>query len=100
MEDKKIDISISEEIAEGIYSNGAVIAHSSSEFVIDFIRLMPGVAQAKVKSRVVLAPEHAKRLLLSLNENIRAYEKMFGSIDVLSPQQEILKTTITGKGEA
>ena len=69
-----------EEVSEGVYSNLAMIAHSSSEFVIDFIRLMPGVPKAKVKSRIVITPEHAKRLANALMENINKYEKGFGTI--------------------
>ena len=76
----QINIELSEEIAEGIYSNLAMIAHSNSEFVIDFIRLMPGVPKAKVKSRVIITPEHAKRFLLALKDNIEKYEAMFGPI--------------------
>lgn len=76
----QINIELSEETAEGIYANLAMIAHSSSEFVIDFIRLMPGVPKAKVKSRVVITPEHAKRLLTALEENIDKYEATFGEI--------------------
>ncbi len=76
----QINIELSEEIAEGVYSNLAMIAHSNSEFVIDFIRLMPGVPKAKVKSRIVITPEHAKRLLAALKENIRKYEDTFGAI--------------------
>jgi hypothetical protein len=76
----QINIELSEEIAEGIYSNLAMIAHSNSEFVIDFIRLMPGVPKAKVKSRIVITPEHAKRLLSALKDNIQKYEATFGSI--------------------
>lgn len=86
-EDKKsnkasnqINIELSEDIAEGVYANLAMIAHSSSEFVIDFIRLMPGVPKAKVKSRVVITPEHAKRLLKALEENVNKYESSFGDI--------------------
>jgi len=75
-----INIELSEEIAEGIYSNLAMIAHSNSEFVIDFIRLMPGVPKAKVKSRIVITPEHAKRFLLALKDNIEKYENSFGAI--------------------
>lgn len=87
MEDSKkgkapnqINIELSEEIAEGVYANLAMIAHSNSEFVIDFIRLMPGVPKAKVKSRIVITPEHAKRLLYALKENIDKYEESFGVI--------------------
>ena len=76
----QINIELSEEIAEGEYANLAMIAHSNSEFVIDFIRLMPGVPKAKVKSRIVITPEHAKRLLNALNDNIQKYEDTFGAI--------------------
>ncbi|MEM7107782.1 MAG: DUF3467 domain-containing protein [Bacteroidota bacterium] len=76
----QINIELSEEIAEGEYANLAMIAHSNSEFVIDFIRLMPGVPKAKVKSRIVITPEHAKRLLGALNDNIQKYEDTFGPI--------------------
>jgi hypothetical protein len=76
----QINIELSEEIAEGIYSNLAMIAHSNSEFVIDFIRLMPGVPKARVKARVIITPEHAKRLLAALKDNISKYEATFGPI--------------------
>lgn len=76
----QINIELSEEIAEGIYANLAMIAHSNSEFVIDFIRLMPGVPKAKVKSRLVITPEHAVRLLNALKDNIHKYEETFGPI--------------------
>ena len=76
----QINIELTEEIAEGIYSNLAMIAHSNSEFVIDFIRLMPGVPKAKVKARIVITPEHAKRFLLALQDNIEKYENSFGAI--------------------
>jgi len=76
----QINIELSEEIAEGVYSNLAMIAHSNSEFVIDFIRLMPGVPKAKVKSRIIVTPEHAKRLLVALKDNISKYEEVFGAI--------------------
>ena len=76
----QINIELSEETAEGTYANLAMIAHSSSEFVIDFIRLMPGVPKAKVKSRIVITPEHAKRLLTALKENISKYESTFGEV--------------------
>ncbi len=76
----QINIELSEEVAEGIYANLAMIAHSNSEFVIDFIRMMPGVPKAKVKSRIVITPEHAKRLLYALKDNIEKYEETFGVI--------------------
>ncbi|MGB4972974.1 MAG: DUF3467 domain-containing protein [Cyclobacteriaceae bacterium] len=76
----QINIELSDEIAEGIYSNLAMIAHSNSEFVVDFIRLMPGVPKARVKSRIIITPEHAKRLLAALKDNIDKYEATFGPI--------------------
>ena len=76
----QINIELSEETAEGTYSNLAMIAHSNSEFVIDFIRLMPGVPKAKVKARIVITPEHAKRFLSALKDNIDKYENSFGPI--------------------
>ena len=76
----QLQIELSEEMAEGIYSNLAIITHSNSEFVIDFVRVMPGVPKAKVKSRIVLTPDHAKRLLMALNDNISKFEDMNGDI--------------------
>lgn len=76
----QLNIELPEEIAQGIYSNLAIITHSSSEFVLDFVRIMPGVPKAKVKARVVLTPEHAKRLLYALQDNIKKFEAMHGSI--------------------
>lgn len=80
-EQNQLNIELSEDVAQGTYSNLAVISHSSSEFVVDFIRLMPGVPKAKVQSRIILTPEHAKRLLSALQENIAKYESQFGSIN-------------------
>lgn len=78
---QQLNIELPEELAEGIYSNLAVISHSNSEFVIDFIRMMPGVPKAKVKSRLIMTPQHAKRLLAALNENIIKFENAFGEIE-------------------
>ena len=83
MEDLKnnqLNIELSEEVAEGIYSNLAVITHSNSEFVIDFIKMMPGVPKAKVKSRIVLTPQHAKRLMKALKDNLAKFEQEHGVI--------------------
>ena len=80
--DKELDLELDDTVAEGEYSNLVVISHSTSEFVLDFVRLMPGVSKARVKSRIVLAPEHAKRLLLSLQENIERYEALVGKIQL------------------
>lgn len=77
-----LNIELSEAIAEGEYANLALIAHSSSEFVVDFIRLLPGVPKAKVKARIILTPEHAKRLLAALEENILRFEQSYGPIKV------------------
>ncbi|ARS37396.1 DUF3467 domain-containing protein [Pontibacter actiniarum] len=76
----QINIELTEEVAEGEYANLAMIAHSSSEFVIDFIRLMPGLPKAKVKSRIIITPEHAKRLLAALADNVKKFEASFGEI--------------------
>ena len=86
MEDKKkvnpgqINIELNEEVAQGVYSNLAVITHSSSEFVVDFVRVMPGIPKAQVKSRIILTPEHAKRLMLALKDNIGKFESVHGPI--------------------
>ena len=74
------NIELSEDIAQGVYSNLAVITHSPAEFVIDFIRIMPGVPKSKVKSRIILTPEHAKRLVAALSDNISKYEAVHGTI--------------------
>ncbi len=76
----QINIELPEEIAEGIYSNLAIISHSQNEFVIDFVRMLPNVPKAKVKSRIVLTPEHAKRFLKALAENIGKFESQNGAI--------------------
>ena len=78
----QINIELKEEIAQGVYSNLAIISHSSSEFVLDFIRIMPGIPKAEVKSRIILTPEHAKRLLLALGENMSKYEAVHGMVKV------------------
>lgn len=78
---KQIDVELSEEIADGIYANLAIISHSNTEFIVDFIRMMPGTPKAKVKSRIILSPQHAKRLMLALGENIHKYENQFGEIE-------------------
>ena len=83
----QINIELSEEIAEGIYSNLAIINHSASEFVLDFVTIMPGVPKAKVKARIVLTPQHAKRFLKALGENIHRFELTNGEIkDIEQPQ--------------
>ncbi|HTB06112.1 MAG TPA: DUF3467 domain-containing protein [Bacteroidia bacterium] len=76
-----INIELPEDVAEGIYSNLAIITHSNSEFIIDFIRIMPGVPKAKVKSRILLTPQHAKRLLKALKDNMTKYESVHGTVE-------------------
>ena len=76
----QLNIELTEEMAEGIYSNLAIITHSTAEFVVDFINIMPNAPKAKVKSRVILAPQHAKRLMKALAENIKKFEQAHGSI--------------------
>lgn len=105
MEEKKnkshsIDVELKPEVAEGVYSNMAIISHSSSEFVLDFIRLMPGVPKAQVKSRIVMTPEHAKRLVLSLQDNINKYESLFGPIVIPQPKDNEKGFTVFGNGQA
>ena len=73
----QLQIELKEEVAQGTYANLAIITHSSSEFILDFIRVMPGMPKAGVQSRIVLAPEHTKRLLRALEENIGKYERAF-----------------------
>ena len=78
--ENQLNIELSEEIADGIYSNLAIITHSNSEFVVDFIKVMPGVPKARVKSRIVLTPQHAKRLMKALADNVNRFEQMHGKI--------------------
>ena len=82
----QINIELSEEIAEGVYSNLVMLAHSSEEFIMDFIRVMPGVPKAKVKSRIIVTPAHAKRLLHALADNIEKYERQHGEINASNNQ--------------
>lgn len=76
----QLNIELPEDVADGIYSNLAVIAHSNSEFIVDFLRLVPNVPKAKVKSRIILTPQHAKRLLKALVDNVNKFEAQFGPI--------------------
>lgn len=84
----ELKIELSPEVAEGVYANLAIIAHSSSEIVLDFVRMLPGLPKACVKSRIVMAPEHAKRLLMALQENVQRYEAAFGPIRIPGQPQE------------
>lgn len=94
----QLQIELKEEVAQGTYANLAIIIHSSSEFILDFIRVMPGMPKAGVQSRIVLAPEHAKRLLRALEENIGKYERAFGLIRM--PDEQTFPPLPNIKGEA
>lgn len=76
----QLSIELDEQVAEGTYSNLAIINHSPTEFIVDFVNIMPGMPKAKVKSRIVLTPQHAKRLLKALAENVHRYESAHGII--------------------
>jgi hypothetical protein len=76
----QLQIELSNEVAQGTYANLAIITHSTSEFVFDFVRVMPGLAKAGVQSRIVMTPEHAKRLMYALQENVAKFERNFGPI--------------------
>jgi hypothetical protein len=96
----QMQIELPQDVAQGEYANFAIITHSSSDFVIDFARVLPGVPKAQVKSRVILAPEHAKRLLGALQENIMRYEHEFGPIRIPNQEPRTISPFPTGKGEA
>ncbi len=84
--DNELNIELSSEVAQGSYSNLAVITHSSSEFILDFIRMMPGVPKAQVNNRIIMTAEHAKRLYLALGDNISKFEKQYGEIELHNEQ--------------
>lgn len=96
----QMQIELPQDVAQGEYANFAIITHSSSDFVIDFARVLPGVPKAQVKSRVILAPEHAKRLLGALQENIMRYEHEFGPVRIPNQEPRTISPFPTGKGEA
>lgn len=83
----QLNIEISEEVAEGDYANLAIITHSHAEFVIDFVNVMPGTPKSKVKSRIILTPQHAKRFMKALTENVSRFESMNGKIQDLEDVQ-------------
>jgi hypothetical protein len=92
----QLNIELSEDVAQGIYSNLAIITHSPSEFVVDFVRVMPGVPKASVKSRIILTPEHAKRLMMALQENILKYESLHGPIQIQGGQDNVMPMSFSG----
>ena len=93
---QQLAIELSEEIAQGIYSNLAIITHSPSEFVVDFVRIMPGIPKANVKSRIILTPEHTKRLIMALQDNILKYEALYGNIEVKGGHDNIVPMAFGG----
>jgi hypothetical protein len=97
---QEIEIQLDEQVGQGNYCNLAIITHSTSEFILDFATILPGLNKAKVKSRIILTPEHAKRLLYSLQENITRYESDIAQIEIPQPQRAedaILKMGPMGK---
>jgi Protein of unknown function (DUF3467) len=86
-ENNQLNIEISEEVAEGTYANLAIITHSHAEFVVDFVNVMPGTPKSKVKSRIILTPQHAKRLMKAMVDNVQKYEAMNGTIKDLEEVQ-------------
>ena len=95
-----LQLELPQDVAQGEYANFAIITHSSSDFIVDFARILPGVPKALVKSRVILAPEHAKRLLHALNDNIMRYEQEFGPIQIPNQQPRTAVPLDFGKGDA
>ncbi len=105
MEDKnkqqgQFQLELLQETAQGVYANLAIITHSSSDFILDFASILPGLPKAKVNSRVILAPEHAKRLLMALQENIVRYEDEYGPIRMPNQQPRTISPFPITKGEA
>ena len=95
-----LQLELPQDVAQGEYANFAIIAHSSSDFIVDFARVLPGVPKAQVKSRVILAPEHAKRLLMALQENVLRYEREFGPIKIPNQEPRTVAPFSVEKGEA
>ncbi len=93
-----VEIKLDEQTAQGNYSNLAIISHSPTEFVVDFAAVLPGMANPKVASRIILSPEHAKRLLLSLQENVSRYESNHGPIKI--HHREVVAPKLKPIGEA
>ena len=94
---RQLKIELDENSSQGEYVNFAVVSHSPAEFILDFIRMLPGMPKAKVKSRVILTPEHAKRFKIALNDNIQRYEKSNGIIETNEPPKIPLNFGLAGK---
>ena len=96
--ENNINIELDESIAQGLYSNLVIVNHSPTEFVLDFINVMPGAPKAKVRSRIILTPDHTKKFINALGENLTKYEKSFGKIKNF--QKEVMPISFGPKGEA
>jgi aminoglycoside phosphotransferase family enzyme len=92
----QLNIELNEDVAQGVYSNLAVITHSPAEFVVDFIRVMPGVPKARVQSRIIVTPQHAKRLMKALAENIAKYESQHGKIQETAGAENMFPVNFGG----
>ncbi len=97
---KQLQIELKPDVATGVYSNLAVVANTPSEFVMDFIAMLPGLPKAEVRSRIIMTPEHAKRLLYALQERVNGYERQFGAIDLHQPDPKGRTIAPFGTGEA
>jgi hypothetical protein len=95
-QEQQLNIELSEEMADGVYANLAVITHSFAEFVIDYVNVMPNMPKARVKSRIVMTPQHAKRLMKALVDNVKRFESQYGVIK----DQEAVNAPFTFNGPA
>ncbi|MDR0206286.1 MAG: DUF3467 domain-containing protein [Bacteroidales bacterium] len=95
---QQIDIHLSDEVAQGVYSNLAIITHSHAEFILDFVALMPGIPKGTVRSRIILTPQNAKRLLFALQDNMQKFEAKNGKI--VDTQQEVIPVLGNAGGKA
>ena len=93
---QQVNIELGEKEAEGIYSNLAIITHSNAEFVIDFTRILPGVPKARVQSRIIMTPVHAKLFLNAIHDNITKYEQKYGEIKIVADHGQIFMGTPPG----
>lgn len=93
---QQLNIELNEDIAQGTYANLAIITHSPSEFVLDFVRVMPGIPKASVKSRIILTPEHAKRLMMALQDNIRKFESLHGPVHIQGGPNNVVPMSFGG----
>ncbi len=100
LKEDQIEIELDDAVAQGVYSNLAIINNSVSEFVLDFVTVMPGTPKARVNSRIILSPHHAKRLLMALHQNVSRYESSHGEITDIEKQENVSIPFFGTKGEA